>query len=232
MSQGSHQKIVITGTSRGLGRAMVDAFIALGHQVAGCARSAEAVGHLQAKYGAPHRFDVVDVASDAAVRQWAEQVLAGFGTPDMLINNAAVINRSAAFWKVPAGEFDRVVTINVMGVANVLRHFLPAMIHEGRGVIINFSSYWGRSSSPQVAPYCATKWAIEGLTQSLAEELPAGMAAIPFNPGIINTEMLQTCFGSDAERYGDPRSWAESAVPFLLKLGPRDNGKQTTAPGQ
>ena len=116
-------------------------------------------------------------------------------------------------------------------VANVIRAFLPSMLTRGTGVIVNFSSGWGRSTSPEVAPYCATKWAIEGLTRALADELPRGMAAVPLNPGIINTEMLQSCFGPSASSYPDADAWARRAVPFLLRLGPKDNGKPLTAPG-
>jgi NAD(P)-dependent dehydrogenase (short-subunit alcohol dehydrogenase family) len=99
------------------------------------------------------------------------------------------------------------------------------MVARGRGVIVNFSSEWGRTTSPEVAPYCATKWAIEGLTRALAQELPRGLAAIPLNPGIINTDMLRTSFGDAAGRFPGARQWAERAVPFLLELGPKDNGK-------
>jgi NAD(P)-dependent dehydrogenase (short-subunit alcohol dehydrogenase family) len=95
---------------------------------------------------------------------------------------------------------------------------------------VNFSSGWGRSADAEVAPYCASKWAIEGLTQALAQELPSGLAAVALNPGIINTDMLQSCFGGSASGYLCPAEWAKSAVPFLLKLGPGDNGKQLTAP--
>jgi NAD(P)-dependent dehydrogenase (short-subunit alcohol dehydrogenase family) len=79
-----------------------------------------------------------------------------------------------------------------------------------------------------VAPYCATKWAIEGLSQALAQELPDGMAAIALNPGIINTKMLQSCFGGSANGFPTADEWAKTAVPFLLKLGPRDNGRPLT----
>jgi NAD(P)-dependent dehydrogenase (short-subunit alcohol dehydrogenase family) len=152
-------------------------------------------------------------------------VLTEFGTPDLLLNNAAVINRNAPLWEVSAGEFERVIDINLKGVANVIRHFTPAMIQRGRGVIVNFSSGWGRSVSAEVAPYCATKWAIEGLTKALAEELPRGLAAVPLNPGVINTEMLQSCLGGEAAAYPTPEQWAARAVPFLLELGPKDNGQ-------
>ena len=95
---------------------------------------------------------------------------------------------------------------------------------------MNFSSGWGRSADAEVAPYCASKWAIEGLTLALAQELPSGLAAVAFNPGIINTDMLQSCFGGSASSYPSPAEWAKSAVPFLLNLGPGDNGQQLTAP--
>jgi NAD(P)-dependent dehydrogenase (short-subunit alcohol dehydrogenase family) len=83
----------------------------------------------------------------------------------------------------------------------------------------------------EVAPYCASKWAIEGLTQALAAELPRGMAAVPLNPGIIDTAMLRSCFGSGAESYPSAAEWAEQAVPFILQLGARHNGKPLTVEG-
>ena len=223
--------IVITGATRGLGRAMAEEFIRLGHTVAGCGRSAEAVAGLQRKFRSPNSFDPVDVASDDQVQTWGERVLRALGPPDLLLNNAAVINRNAPLWKVSAREFSEVVAVNIQGVANVIRHFVPAMIERQAGVIVNFSSGWGRSAEAEVAPYCASKWAVEGLTQALAQELPAGMAAVALNPGIINTEMLQSCFGSSASQYPTARQWAQEAVPFLLRLGPRDNGQPLTAPG-
>ena len=199
--------VVITGVSRGLGRAMVEEFIRLGHRVAGCARSV------------------------AAVQAWAEAVLAAHGPPDLLLNNAAIINRNAPLWEVPARDFSDVIDVNIKGVTNVLRHFVPAMVARGRGVIVNFSSGWGRSTDAEVAPYCATKWAIEGLTQALAQELPAGLAAVALNPGIIDTAMLRSCFGGSASNYPSPTEWAQRAVPFLLQLSPRDNGQPLTTPG-
>jgi NAD(P)-dependent dehydrogenase (short-subunit alcohol dehydrogenase family) len=225
-------RIVITGITRGLGRAMAEQFVELGHRVAGCGRSHAAIKELEALLGESHHVVTLDVTHDQAVKAWAQDVLARFGPPDLLINNAAVINRNAALWDVPADEFDRVVDINIKGVVNVIRHFVPAMIGRGRGVIVNFSSGWGRSTSPEVAPYCATKWAIEGLTRALAQELPRGLAAIPLNPGIIDTEMLRSCFGAEAGEYPDPATWAQTAVPFLLGLGPDQNGQPMTVPGQ
>jgi NAD(P)-dependent dehydrogenase (short-subunit alcohol dehydrogenase family) len=217
--------IVITGATRGLGRAMVEGFTHAGHTVVGCGRGKADIAALKAQYPAPHDFSVVDVASDNPVGAWARRVLASHGAPDLLVNNAAIINRNAPLWKVPVDEFSQVIDVNIKGVANVIRHFVPAMIIRGTGVIVNFSSGWGRSTDSDVAPYCATKWAIEGLTRSLAQELPEGLAAVPLNPGIINTEMLRSCFGGAASDFPTPASWAERAVPFLLRLGPRDSGR-------
>ena len=164
------------------------------------------------------------------MREWAAATIQEYGAPDLLLNNAAVINKNKFLWEVSAEEFDDVIDTNIKGVTNVIRHFLPSMARTHSGVIVNFSSGWGRSASPEVAPYCASKWAIEGLTQSLAQELPEGMAAIPFNPGIINTQMLRSCFGPSATDFPSAKEWAETAIAFFLGLGPQHNGQSLTAP--
>lgn len=210
---------------------MAAGLVERGHTVIGCCRSAAAIEQLRGQYPDPHRFDQVDVADDEAVARWAKSVLAEGGPPDLLLNNAGVINPNEVLWNVSPAEFNRVIDVNIKGVYHVIRHFVPAMIERNRGVIVNFSSGWGRSVSPEVAPYCASKWAIEGLTRALADELPDGMAAIPLNPGIINTEMLQSCFGAHAAGYPSAAKWAARTVPFLLKLGPNDNGDPLIAPG-
>lgn len=226
------RKIVITGVSRGLGLAMATALMEQGHTVWGCARDAAALTTLRRRWPAPHVFEVVDVTCDAEVARWGDQAAQHDFVPDLLINNAATVNRNARLWEVPAEEFDRVLAVNVSGVANVIRRFLPAMLVRRTGVIVNFSSGWGRSVSPEVAPYCATKWAIEGLTRALAEELPGGMAAVPLNPGIIDTDMLRSCFGDEAGDYPSPQSWAARAVPYILGFGPSENGQPLTVPGE
>jgi len=225
------RRIFITGATRGLGRALADAFARGGHVVVGCGRSAGGIEALRAAHGPPHDFAAVDVADDPAVAAWADRILREAGTPDLLINNAALTNVPAMLWEVEAEEFDRVVDVNIKGVANVIRRLVPAMVARGSGVVVNLSSGWGRSTSPRVAPYCATKWAVEGLTRALAQELPAGMAAVPLNPGIIDTDMLRISFGGRASGFPDPATWAASAAPFLLGLGPKDNGKALTVPG-
>lgn len=231
LSDDSQQRlIVLTGCTRGLGRAMLDEFVEYGHVVAGCGRSERDLESLREAHGEPHRFDVVDVSDDAAVAAWAEAILDDLGVPDLLVNNAGVINGNASLWDVPADEFARVLSVNVSGVANTIRHFVPAMIENGAGVIVNFSSGWGRSTSPEVGPYCASKWAIEGLTRSLAQELPRGLAAVPLNPGVIDTDLLRSCFGRSAAGYPAAEDWAARAVPLILSFGPQHSGQPETVP--
>ena len=219
------RRIVMTGTSRGLGRALAEAFVAGGHAVAGCARSAEPGTE------GPVRVDRVDVADAAAVEAWAGRVLAELGTPDLVINNAALINEPVPLWEIGADDFAALLGVNVAGTHHVIRAFLPAMIEAGEGVVVNLSSGWGRSVSANVAPYCATKWAIEGLTRALAEELPEGLAAVPLNPGVIDTDMLRTAWGEGAGGFEGAEAWARRAAPFVLGLGPGDNGRPATVPG-
>jgi NAD(P)-dependent dehydrogenase (short-subunit alcohol dehydrogenase family) len=227
----SSKTVVLTGATKGLGRAMAEELARLGHLVLGCGRSVDALAELRSRLGAPHDLEVVDVARDEQVERWAKRLLTAHGAPDLVLNNAGLINRNAPLWQVPAEELSRVVDVNLKGTANVIRHFVPAMVRRRAGVIVNFSSGWGRSTDREVAPYCATKWAIEGLSRALAQELPTGMAAVSFNPGIIDTDMLRSCFGPSAREYPSPATWAKTAVPFLLSLGPRQNGQPMTAPG-
>ena len=225
------KRIVITGVNRGIGRGLAWEFAKLGHTVIGCGRSTEPVAKLQTALGQPHDFTAIDVTDNRAVADWAGRTLTEHGPPDLLINNAAIINTNANLVDVPAAEFDAVIDINIKGVANVTRHFAPAMIERNHGVIVNLSSGWGRSTSPEVAPYCATKWAMEGLSKAMANELPSGMACVPLSPGMVNTEMLQSCFGSGADSARKPDAFAQVAAPFLLALGPKDNGQSLTVPG-
>jgi NAD(P)-dependent dehydrogenase (short-subunit alcohol dehydrogenase family) len=220
--------VVITGVSRGLGHAMLEEFARRGHATAGCSRSSVAEMSKQFPNGI---FESLDVCDAAAVEQWAKQVIEKLGAPDLLLNNAALVNENAPLWEVPPDQFSRVIDVNIKGVYHVIRAFVPAMIRKGNGVIVNFSSGWGRSTSPEVAPYCATKFAIEGLTQALAQELPEGLAAVPLNPGVIDTDMLRSCFGEGAGSYARPEQWAKSAVPFLLGLNERHNGQSLTVSG-
>lgn len=221
-------KIVITGVTRGLGRALAEEFIRGGHTVIGCGRSGDAIFDLRMTHPAPHDFSVVDVALDNKVAIWAAKVLENDSAPDLLINNAAIMNRLAPLWEQDDREFTKLVDANIRGVQNMIRHFVPAMVARKKGVIVNFSSGWGRGVAPEVGPYCASKWAIEGLTKALAAELPAGMAAVPLNPGVNDTDMLRSCWAEGAGNYPKADLWAKAAAPFILALDAKHNGQSVS----
>ncbi|MGD1978309.1 MAG: SDR family oxidoreductase [Akkermansiaceae bacterium] len=221
--------IWLTGCTAGLGRALVSEFTKAGHTVVGCGRNEIALAHLKSEYPDSHFFPC-DVTSDSAVADFCEAALKAAGPADLLINNAAIVNHPAPLWEITAEEFDTLTAVNICGTANVIRHAVPSMLACGEGIIVNLSSGWGRSTSPEVAPYCASKWAIEGLTQALSQELPPGLAAIALNPGIIATDMLRKCFGDEADSYPSAEAWAVTAAPFLTSLKPSQNGQALTAP--
>lgn len=207
-------------------------FVRHGWRVSGCGRNAAAIDGLLKDFPEEQRgvLEVVDVGDDGAVQAFAGKVFGEFGAPDLLVNNAGLIHAPGKLWEIPDLEFSAVVDVNLRGVANCLRHFAPPMVARGSGVMVNLSSGWGRSTSPGVAPYCATKWAVEGLSQAMSQELPAGLAVVALNPGVINTDMLRTAFGTNASDYETAGEWAERAGPFLAGLDASANGRQLTVP--
>ena len=219
--------IWITGCTSGLGRELVKEFYEAGHQLtAGARRPMDDLSNDYPKANFIH----LDVAKEDSVITFCEQAFKSSGAPDLLINNAAIINENAPLWEISAADFDSLIQVNISGVANMIRHSVPLMIEAQKGVVVNLSSGWGRSTSPNVAPYCASKWAIEGLSQALAQELPPGLASVALNPGIINTDMLKKTFGADSSHFPTAAQWAKSAAPFLLNLNAKDNGASLTAP--
>lgn len=236
-SKGMDEKrvVVITGATKGIGSALVGEFARCGWKVAGCGRSAKQVQELQNRYGDEHLFSVVNIKDDAAVAKWAEEVKEKLGVPFILINNAGMINESKVLWKVSSDEFADVMDTNVIGTVNMLRHFVPLMLQKEEGIIVNVSSGWGMKGmvtfSPDCegwgsfAPYCASKFAIEGLTQSLSQELPQGIVAITLAPGTSDTAMLNKALPEEAGKYPTAEERAKVIVPALLKIQQQDSGK-------
>ncbi|CAK9177241.1 unnamed protein product [Ilex paraguariensis] len=230
LNKGAQRTVLITGVSRGLGRALALEMAKRGHTVIGCARSSEKLKSLQIELSSAspssqpnsistssssddrHLFMNVDVRSNSSVEELAHAVMEKKGVPDII----GTINRNNRIWEVPEEEFDSVIDTNLKGIANMLRHFIPLMIESKQGIIVNMSSGWGRSAAAQVAPYCASKWAVEGLTRSVAKELPSGLAIVALSPGVVNTDMLVSCFGSSSSLYQTPESWYLCFHPSLL----------------
>ena len=223
--------ILITGVSQGLGREMATQFVKRGHRVVGCARNKAAIATLQEQLRPKGNFVGLDITDELGVKAWSQGVLSKIGIPDLLINSAGISHMLAPLWTIEGAVFNRIIDVNVKGTANIIRHFVPAMVDRQQGVIVNFSAGWGRYTTANAAPYCASKWAIEGMTKALSQELPAGMAAVTLWPGTIHTEALVVVYGKEkAANYMSPEKWGEVAVPFLLHIGASDNGKPLSIP--
>ncbi|KAK8618210.1 hypothetical protein V6N13_132211 [Hibiscus sabdariffa] len=222
--------VLITGVSRGLGRALALELSKRGHTVIGCSRSQDKLNSLQSELSSPDRHLLlnVDVRSDNSVMELARVLMEKKFVPDIIVNNAGTINKNNRIWEVPVEEFDTVIDTNVKGIANVLRHFIPLMLPKSQGIIVNMSSGWGRSGAALVAPYCSSKWAVEGLSRAVAKEMPDGLAVVALSPGVINTEMLQSCFGNSASVYQTPEAWSLKAATMILNLTAADNGASLT----
>ncbi|RVW44306.1 NADPH-dependent pterin aldehyde reductase [Vitis vinifera] len=115
-------------------------------------------------------------------------------------------------WEVPEEEFDTVIDTNVKGTANVMRQFIPLMIENKQGIIVNMSSGWGRSAAAQIS----------------GKGVASGLAIVALNPGVINTDMLMSCFGGSAALYQTPEAWAPKAASMILNLTAADNGASLT----
>ncbi|MEM9800775.1 MAG: SDR family oxidoreductase [Planctomycetota bacterium] len=223
--------IVVTGATRGLGRALTERFLENGHRVLACGRSAEHVLELSALAPDDQVFArSVDVTSDAVVAAWAVEARARGLVPDLVVANAARINDPAPLWEVSAEEFDGVLAVNVSGIANVVRAFVPAMIERGRGVVACLSSGWGRFGAADVGPYCASKFAVEGFVSSLSHDLPSGLAAVAVGPGVVGTDMLRQVRGTGVTGHETPEPWSRRAAPFFLHLSAADNGASLSVP--
>lgn len=216
--------VCISGVSKGLGHALAKEFDLRGWRIAGCARSNGALIDLGKDLQNKHFIQKADITQQSDVQTFTKKVLSTLGVPSLLLNNAGKINKNALLHEISTDEFLDVFKVNLCGTHNMIKTFLPSMLETGRGTIVNFSSYWGESTAPEVAPYCASKWAIEGLTRALAQELPNGLSAVALNPGVIDTDMLRSCLGDDAKSHEKPDQWAKRAVDRLEKISPSDNG--------
>ncbi|AEA15922.1 MULTISPECIES: SDR family oxidoreductase [Bacillus] len=225
------KSVIITGVTQGLGRAMVDRFDELGWNIYGCGRSKDKIEELKKQYSKIHDFQVIDVSDSQQVNNWANYILNRHTAPDMIVNNASIVNQNAQLWKITAQEFENVMNVNVNGVVNVIRAFVPTMVARKEGIIINMSSSWGREGEAELAPYCASKFAIEGITKSMALELPHGMAVVALDPGgSISTPMLKSCAPQYINESPTPETWSHKATQYILNITIDKNGDSLTCP--
>ncbi len=205
------KSFIVTGASRGIGRALAEMLVKNGARVAISGRNprdlAAAVAALK-KLGGEVVSVPGDVGSDEDSRKLVSEAYAAFGEIDVLVNNAAIIAERAPVTATPPRVWEKVLRVNVIGTANMIRLVLPRMEKRREGIIVNLSSGWGREAAGLVASYCASKFAVEALTQSVSEESARGVIVFALNPGVIATEMLSRAFGGDVSRYPPPEKLA------------------------
>ncbi len=225
------QIALITGGSRGIGRATALAFAAEGADIAFChlddGAKADATAAEIAALGRRAMHRLVDVADTAATRAFAAEAAAMLGPIDILFNNAG-INIRKKFEDYTEAEFDRIVAVHLKGMFFMAQAVYPAMVARGRGCIINIASQRGLKGAVNAAPYSAAKAAIMGFTRALAwEATPKGVRVNAIAPGPIDTDLTATMAPADRQafidalpvgRFGRPE---EIAATALLLAGPQ-----------
>lgn len=187
---------IITGGSRGIGYATADKFLAEGAKVILAASSQasadKAVERLKEKYPEATIAGISpDLASLESVREAFRSATEKYGCVDILVNNAGV-SESTPFMEYTAETFDKVMDLNVKGVFNTTRAAAECMVARGTGVILSTSSMVSISGQPRGFAYPASKFAVNGLTVSLARELgPTGIRVNAVAPGITETDMMK-----------------------------------------
>ena len=182
--------VVITGASRGIGAEAARVFAAAGANVALIARSSDAIEKLAAEIGAQAIALTCDVASYASVEGAIAKAKETFGSVDILINNAGVIEPISHLASADPDEWGAVIDINLKGVFNGMRAVLPMMIASGGGSILTISSGAAHGPVEAWSHYCASKAAVKMLTECVNKENGAdGIRAIGLSPGTVATQM-------------------------------------------
>ncbi|MGH3433733.1 MAG: SDR family oxidoreductase [Thermocrispum sp.] len=209
----AQQLVVITGAGSGIGRESARAFAAAGAEVVVSdidEPSAKATAELVAEAGGtayPYRLDVAD---EAAVLEFAEQVQNAHGVPDIVVNNAG-IGHAGRFLDTPSAEFQPVMDINFRGVVNGCRAFAPLMVDRGTGGhIVNLSSMAAYSPLRGMSPYASSKAAVLTFSDCLRAELAdAGIGATAVCPGFVHTNITATAvFPSTAPSPSAPETFS------------------------
>jgi 3-oxoacyl-[acyl-carrier protein] reductase len=224
------QIALVTGGSRGIGRATAMAFAAEGADVAFChlndAAKADQTAAEIAALGRRAMHRSVDVSDIAAGKAFADEVARTFGPIDILFNNAGM-NIRKPFEAYTEADFDSILGVHLKGMFFMAQAVYPAMVARGRGCIINVASQRGIKGAPNSAVYSAAKAGIAGFTRALAwEATPKGIRVNAIAPGPIDTDLTATMTQEDRQafidslpigRFGRPE---EIAATALLLAGP------------
>lgn len=214
---------MVTGASRGLGRALSEAFAGAGSNLVLCARGASPLEELATDLGARGavvEWAAADVTDADAIGSLVRRAERRFGGVDVLVNNASLLGSRVPLAAQPLEEWRAVLEVNVTGALIVTRAVLPGMRQRGGGSIINVSS--GVGDQPRVGwgAYAVSKWALEALTWNLAlEERGAGIRANVVDPGGMRTRMRRAAYPDE-----DPGTLPEpdAVTPVFLWLASDD----------
>ncbi|WP_321471233.1 oxidoreductase [uncultured Paludibaculum sp.] len=179
---------LITGSSRGLGRAITEAVLAAGHQVVATARQPGQLSDFVERYGDRVRAVALDVTDAAAARAAVQTAIDEFGRLDVVVNNAGY-GYVGSVEDMSEGDFRAQIETNFFGVVNVSRAALPHLRRQRSGHLVQISSIGGRHSSPGLSAYQAAKWAVGGFSEVLAKEVsPLGIKVTIVEPGGFRTD--------------------------------------------
>ena len=195
-------KIVVTGASRGIGFATALELARAGHEVVAAMRNPSGspeLGERAAKERLPIDIETIDVDSDESVKQAFQRIQAQ-GPVDVLVNNAGV-ERTGAIEETPLADFRTCMETNYFGAIRCIQAVIRPMRERGSGAIINITSVAGKISVSPLSPYSASKFALEALSEALAQEMRAfGVRVAIVEPGIIDTRMARNIEGMHDSR--------------------------------
>jgi NAD(P)-dependent dehydrogenase (short-subunit alcohol dehydrogenase family) len=209
----------ITGASRGFGRIWAEAALRRGDQVTATARKLADVADLKQHFGDAVLPLALDVTNTEQVRQAVEKAFEHFGRMDVLVNNAGT-SLFAATEEASDEQIRNLFDANYLGMVRVLRAALPLLRKQRSGHILGVSSGLGITALPFIGFYCATKWAVEALHESLAQEVkPFGIKVTLVEPGAYATD-----FGKSAEIADTLEPYANFRKQFLTRLADLERG--------
>jgi NAD(P)-dependent dehydrogenase (short-subunit alcohol dehydrogenase family) len=193
--------LIIGGTS-GIGRATSVAFAQAGANVfvagIGAAEGASLKAEIARTTKVEVEFSEVDVRRDAEVKALVERAAARFGRIDIAFNNAGIPGKTALVHELDEADFDQIVDVNLKGIFLGLKYQVPHMMAHGGGAIVNTSSLFGVMGFATTAVYCASKWGVIGLTNSVALEVAKKNIRVnAIAPGSVMTPLLTNMFGSE-----------------------------------
>jgi NAD(P)-dependent dehydrogenase (short-subunit alcohol dehydrogenase family) len=219
---------LLTGASRGLGRAIAETILAAGDRLVAGARDPQTLADLAKRYPETLRIATLDVTDPAAGEAAVRIALDAWGRLDVLVNNAGY-GHLMPFEQMGSEDFRAQMETNFFGVVNLTRAVVPVMRRQGSGHIFQVSSVGGRIGHPGLSAYQAAKWAVGGFTEVLAQELaPLGIRVTALEPGGMRTDWGTTAQAATPEVWPDYRA----AMDPILGLLDSIIGKETGDPAK